>query len=127
MSASGRPVRCRRAALGAVIVSIGVVAGAPALAPAAAAKPRKGQYQCYYYAPSIPPNFVGTLILKADNRYRVKGSPQVGKYSYNDPKLKFKTGAWKGWTGKYEKDDDGDYVLTVYDDDKEYLATCAHD
>ena len=117
----------RRWRLGVSGVVALVAATALAPGPASAATPRKGQYQCYYYAPSISPTFVGTLILKADKKYRVKGSPQVGKYSYNAPKLRFKTGSWKGWTGKYERDDDGDYVLTVYDDDKDYLATCAHD
>jgi hypothetical protein len=81
-----------RLALGFSLMGLSAVASP---APAIAAKPLVGQYNCSAYAgnpPTAKP--VGTFFIQPDNVYQVKDQPETGKYSFdNDKQMITWTGA----------------------------------
>ena len=92
------------------------------LAPAQAdARPPNGKYYCYYFKTSAVPPYVDTLILKSKTKYKTISGGK-GKYKYRKKKIKFKSGPYKGWKGKYKKVK-GDHVINVYNS-RGYVMTC---
>ena len=118
-----------RSSLGVGSLCLLLAAGALLLATAPGARahaPRLGSYTCYNYL-SGTPIYTGTIKLKPNRRYRVVGSPQIGRYTIpRHHRLKFVSGSYKGWRARYIYWHNG-WVLKIIDEDDEEVGRCAHD
>ena len=105
------------------ILILALVLGGVGLLPQAAhaAKPAKGVYVC---------SVGGSMKIFGDQKYWVNDGPPKGKFTYKSihddqykGKLKFKTGAYKGFGGLYGVDATYGPYIDLFDSDG-FLWAC---
>ena len=69
------------------------------------------------------PPYSGFFTILSATKYR-SSSGKTYSYSYAKKRVKFKSGPYKGWVGRYSKKQ-GDHVISVYNK-QGYVMTCSN-
>ena len=94
-----------RRSLPVVVLAVAVLL--PIAAPATAGPPPRGLYECTISGVGL----FGDVKIKKDNKYERFG--KTGKFTSKGRKIKFITGPFKGFKGKWEKSDTSPVIYEI--------------